>query len=279
MHVKNMDESAIAYQYGIFARKAMVITNLPIALASAAASAMIPEVSTTFARGDREEAGITVSRVTRVILMISIPCAVGLFALARPVMMILFPQKASLAEASMLLRFLSVTVVLYSLSTVTNAVLQGIGKVNAPVANALFALILQSVVLTLLLVFTDLGDVALCIVTIIYSLVMCVLNNMVMKQNLTIVNDFKKTYLLPVISSVIMGAGAYGVYRLFAYALSFAIQSDYFVNIFATTLAAGAGVCIYFVVLIKSGGATQEDIMRFPKGASIVGILKKARIL
>ncbi|MBP3196156.1 MAG: oligosaccharide flippase family protein, partial [Butyrivibrio sp.] len=70
MHVKNMDESLIAYQYGIFARKAIVITNLPIAFASAAASAMIPEVSTTFAKGTKEEAGATVSRVTRVSLMI-----------------------------------------------------------------------------------------------------------------------------------------------------------------------------------------------------------------
>ena len=98
-------------------------------------------------------------------------------------------------------------------------------------------------------------------------------------DGLHIVNDFKKTYLLPSISSVVMGAGAYGVYRLFDYALGFIIESDYFVNIFSTMLAAGAGVCIYFVVLIKSGGASKEDIMRFPKGASIVRILKKVRIL
>ena len=78
IHVKEMNESHVAFQYGIFARKAMVITNLPIALASAAASAMIPEVSTTFATGDKEGAGRLVSRVTRVILMISIPCAAGL---------------------------------------------------------------------------------------------------------------------------------------------------------------------------------------------------------
>ena len=179
MHVKNMDESAIASMYGIFNRKAMVITNLPIALASAAAAAMIPEVSTTFARGDKDEASATVSRVTRIILMISIPCAVGLFALAKPVMMILFPQRASLSEASMLLRILAITVVFYSLSTVTNAVLQGIGKVNAPVVNAVVALLVQTVVLSILLIYTDLGDVALCIVTIIYSLMMCVLNNIV----------------------------------------------------------------------------------------------------
>lgn len=279
MHVKNMDESLIAYQYGIFSRKAMVITNLPIALASAAASAMIPEVSTTFATGDKERAGKTVSRVIRVILMISIPCAVGLFALAEPVMMILFPQKASLAEASLLLMLLAITVVFYSLSTVTNAVLQGIGKVNAPVINAVIALIVQSVVLWILLVYTDLGDVALCIVTIVYSFIMCLLNNYVMQKNLPITYDLKKTYFLPIISSAVMGAAAYGVFKLFELIFKNFVGSYYFVNLFSTLVAVAAAVCVYFVVLIKSGGATEDDIRRFPKGVGIVNILKKIHLL
>lgn len=279
MHVKNMDESLIAYQYGIFARKAMVITNLPIALASAAASAMIPEVSTSFATGDRQSAGRTVSRVIRVILMISIPCAVGLFALARPVMMILFPQKASLGEASMLLMLLAITVIFYSLSTVTNAVLQGIGKVNAPVINAVIALVLQSAVLWILLVYTELGDVALCIVTIVYSFMMCLLNNFVMQKHLPISYDFKKTYLFPIIASVVMGAVAFGIYKLCEFLFGKFVGSDYFVNLFSTMVAASVAVCVYFVVLIKSGGASEEDILRFPKGAGIVRIMKKIRLL
>ena len=279
MHVKNMDESTVAYQYGIFARKAMVITNLPIALASAAAAAMFPEMSTTFSRGETQNAGETVSRVTRVILMISIPCAVGLFVLARPVMMILFPQRASLDEASMLLRFLAITVVFYSLSTVTNAVLQGIGRVNAPVVNALIALILQSIVLGFLLVHTDLGDIALCIVTIIYSFVMCILNHFVMVRNLPVQNDLKKTYLYPTVSSLVMGGAAFGIHFLFSYIFSFFVKSDYFANLFSTLIAVLFAVFIYFVVLIKSGGASEEDIRRFPKGAGIVSIFKKIRIL
>ncbi len=279
MHVKNMDESAVAYQYGIFARKAMVITNLPIALASAAAAAMIPEVSTTYAQKDHEKAGVTVSRVIRVILMISIPCAVGLFSLAKPVMMILFPQKASIDEAAMLLMLLAITVVFYSLSTVTNAVLQGIGRVDAPVINALAALVLQSIVLTLLLVYTNLGDVALCLVTILYSLVMCVLNNLVMKRYINVTYDLKKTYLLPGASALVMGVVAFGVHFLCSLLFGKFVGSDYFINLFSTTVSVAVAIPIYFVVLIKSGGASEEDIKRFPKGAGIVRILKRLRLL
>ena len=43
------------------------------------------------------------------------------------------------------------------LSTISNAVLQGIGKVNLPVVNAAVALVIQTVVLVPLLLATDLG--------------------------------------------------------------------------------------------------------------------------
>ena len=95
-----------------------------------------------------------------------------------------------------------------------NAVLQGIGKVNVPVVNAFFALLVQSVTLVLLLVFTDLSNLALCIVTIIYSLLMCVLNSMSLKKYITTVTNYKKVYVLPIASAVIMGGIAYLTYFL-----------------------------------------------------------------
>ncbi len=279
MHVKNVDEAQVAWQYGVFSRKAMVITNLPIALASAAAAAMIPDVAAKFAQGDDKGAGRTVSRVTKVILMISIPCSAGLFALARPVMMILFPQKASLDEAALLLMMLAVTVIFYSVSTVTNAVLQGIGKVNAPVINAVVALVIQSIVLAILLIYTDIGNFALCIATIVYSMLMCLFNHLVMKKSLPIYYNIKKTLILPGISSLVMGGTSFGIYHLFSFLFGRFMKNEYFINLFATMVAAMFAVFIYFVVLIKSGGANENDIMRFPKGYSIVKILKAVRIL
>ena len=103
LHAKGLDEAEIASMYGIFNRKAMTITKLPIALASAAATAMIPEISSLFSQGDKEGANRTVSKVTKVILMIAIPCAGALLFLAKPVIMILFPQRVSMDQAALLL--------------------------------------------------------------------------------------------------------------------------------------------------------------------------------
>ena len=279
MNVRQIDEQKVASMYGIFIRKSMLITNIPIAFASAAASAMMPELSAAFSKGDKAEVRDIVSRVLRVIYMISVPCAVGLLALARPVITILFPQRSSIGEASMLLMVLSVTVIFYSISTVTNAVLQGIGKLIAPVINAAISLVAQGVILVPLLLYTNLNDIALCIVTIVYSLMMCVLNNIVMKKHIPARNDFRKAYLLPTISAVVMGGVAFGVFKLFEFLFGLFVPSWYFVNLFATMFAVATAIPAYFVVLIKSGGASEEDIRRFPKGTAIVRLLKKFRVM
>ena len=79
---------------------------------------------------DYEECNEQVKQSIHLTMMISIPSAVGLAVLAYPVMQLLFPQKDTIDLAVHLLQMGCITVVFYCLSTVTNGVLQGIGKVN-----------------------------------------------------------------------------------------------------------------------------------------------------
>jgi stage V sporulation protein B len=127
MNVRGLGESETASLYGVYAGKALTITTIPIAMASAMASAMIPSISAKFIKGQRDEANAIATKVIRVSMLVAIPSAIGLIALARPVTMILFPQRGSLDQAAMLLAVLSLTVIFYSQSTITNSVLQGTG--------------------------------------------------------------------------------------------------------------------------------------------------------
>ena len=85
----------------------------------------------------------------------------------------------------------------YALSTLTNAVLQGIGKVNVPVINAALALVVQTVVLVPLLLFTKLSLYALAIAMITYSLLMCVLNNIAVRKSLHYKQEWLRTFCGP----------------------------------------------------------------------------------
>ena len=90
---KGFAEKEVATSYGIFSRKAVVISNIPIALASAMSSAMMPSIASNYAKGLKTETAQLVNRVIRMTMLIAIPSAIGLMALSKPVMMLLFLQR------------------------------------------------------------------------------------------------------------------------------------------------------------------------------------------
>ena len=83
--------------------KAVVISNVPIALATSLAAALIPSISGAYVQDRLQECRMKVQTATKTVLLIAIPSAVGLFALAEPITKVLFPQVESLELASNLL--------------------------------------------------------------------------------------------------------------------------------------------------------------------------------
>lgn len=269
--VGGYSENEIATAYGIFSGKAVVLSNIPIAIASAISAAMIPNISGTYAQGDKKATNRLIDRAIRTTMIIAIPAAVGLFVLAKPVVQLLFPQPDSIDIAAQLLQGLCITVVFYSLSTLTNAILQGAGKVNKPVINAAAALVIQTVVLIVLLLTTNLDLNCLVIATIVYSLLMCVFNQRSIHKSLGYRNNFKKSYLLPAIASVIMGVVAFLSYH----GVYFIVKS----NVVSLGIAIALAVVVYFAGIIKIGVISENELTGMPKGHLMVKFAKKLRLL
>lgn len=270
-YVYHMAESDIATNYGIFAGKAVVISNIPIAIASAMSSAMIPSISGSFAQGNLDKSRNQVNMAVKTTMLISIPCGAGLFALSRPVTQLLFPQVSSLALASSLLRAISISVIFYALSTLTNAVLQGIGKVNVPVVNAAIALVVQTVILIPLLLLTNLGLYSMAIAMVTYSFMMCILNNTAVKKALQFKQEFKRTFVIPALASIFMGIAAFLVYKG-VYAIISSNVIALFVSIFVAAI-------VYFLLVIKLKGLTREELLAIPKGTFLVKVFTKLHLM
>lgn len=270
-HIFHTDQSQIASLYGVFAGEAVVIANIPIAIASAMSASMIPTISGTYAKGNIRETNRKIGSAIKTTMLISIPCAVGLFVLAKPIVMLLFPQADTVDLSASLLRGLAITVVFYALSTLTNAVLQGIGKVNLPVINAAVALTIQTLILIPLLLYTDLKLNGLVIATISYSFLMCLLNAISVKKCLGYKQKIVRTYILPTIAALLMGATAYGVYQ----GVFYLVKN----NVIALCVAIIIAAIVYFVVSIFIKSITKEELLSLPKGRSLVVFAQKIRIL
>lgn len=268
---KDISSITTHIDYGIFSTQAVSMVNIPIALASAISSATIPGVSASYAKGEYETTKALVAKAIRMTMIVSIPAAVGLLLLAKPIMHFIFPQQDSLEQASWLLAALSVTVVLYGLSTLTNAVLQGIGRVNTPVIHSVIALIVQVAGLVALLLYTNLNLYALVCANVIYSLMMCILNQISVRKHLGYKQEIMKTFLKPLIASLIMGAAAFGVYH----GLYMLVP----VSRIVLLIAIGIGAVIYFVVILLIGGVNEQELRAFPKGAMMVHFAKKLHLL
>lgn len=276
--LKGAGETATTTLYGIFSNKAVVISNIPISIATAVSSAIIPGISASYARRDETGARRQVGNAIRITSIIAIPSAVGLAVLARPITMLMFPQMESLELASSLLSLLAVTVIFYSISTITNAALQSIGRMNLPLISAGIALVVQTVVLVLLLRFTDLDVRALVLVSILYSVMIFAVNQYYLRRFLGIRQDVRRDYLQPLVCAALMGAAAKAVYYLVSMAaepMRNLPKGFYFRNLAATAAALLAAVLVYGYTMVRSGTIRRKDLLSMPKGQLLVRLMEK----
>lgn len=276
--LKGAGETATTTLYGIFSNKAVVISNIPISIATAVSSAIIPGISAAYARRDETGARRQVGNAIRITSIIAIPSAVGLAVLARPITMLMFPQMESLELASSLLSLLAVAVIFYSISTITNAALQSIGRMNLPLISAGIALVVQTVVLVLLLRFTDLDVRALVLVSILYSVMIFAVNQYYLRRFLGIRQDVRRDYLQPLVCAALMGAAAKTVYYLVSMAaepMRNLLKGFYFRNLAATAAALLAAVLVYGYTMVRSGTIRRKDLLSMPKGQLLVRLMEK----
>lgn len=271
---RRLPEAAVTTVFGLFSNKAVVITNIPISVATAVSAAIIPNIATAYASGDIKETRRRSVNASRMALIISIPCAVGLMVLARPVTMLMFPQWDTLELASVLLALQAVTVIFLSVGTITNAVLQAIGRMNMPIVSAGVSLIIQTAALAFFLRYTDWGIYAMVLVSVLYAAIIFALNELFLRHYLDLRFSAVQVYGKPILSAVLMGAAAYGTYRV-VFAAAGRITGEYFANFMATVPAIFVAIIVYFFLLIRMGGFTEDDILGLPKGTKLVRLLKK----
>ena len=278
---KGYDEVQATTNYGLYSGKAIQIINIPVAIASSMSAAIIPTIARTYEVNAREETNYKIAQAIKVTMLISIPSAVGLFVLAKPIVLLLYPQKASVDIVAALIRTMAIAVVFYALSTLTNAVLQGTGKVNKPVPHALFSLIIQTVILVPLLLYTNLDLYALCIATVLYSFLMCIMNGYSIKKHLNYQQEMFRTFALPFFAAFWMGVVTAGVYYGLAKAmelLGFA-GSEMLQNIICLIPSLIAAVITYFALAIKSGAIRKNELKSMPKGYLLLRIAQKLHLI
>lgn len=269
MAAQGMAEKEYSSLLGLLNGQYDTMTNIPLSVSSALAASFMPSLVATMQTGNRKQIHSKINMVSRFNMLIAIPCAAGFITLSGPILNLLYFNQDN-AIPSLMLRIGGISVVFFCLSTVTNAALQGLDRMAAPVKNAAISLVIHVVALFIMLVVFKWEIYSIPISKIIFAGSICILNAHDLRGACGYMQEQKQTFVIPTIASVIMGAVSLLVHLLCVLFIG---------EMAAAVIAIIVAVIVYGIALVVLGGITEEEILSAPKGATLVAICRKLHLL
>lgn len=268
LDVQQADKSTVEIYWGIYVGKYKLLTNVPIAVASALSASTIPALTRARIEGDREEMRRKTEGAIRMVMLICIPSAFGLTALGEPILDLLSWNSNEIAPKLFLIG--SAAVIFYGLSTLTNGILQGIDHMRIPVRNAVIALVTHLLLLIVLVQVFKLHIYGVVLAYLFFAILMCILNGLAIRKYLDYHQELIRTFVIPGVSSLIMALAVWLLYQPLHKLIGVRIS---------TVLCLMLAVLIYAFFVLLLHGITEEELRAFPKGRTLVRVLKKIRLL
>ncbi|MBE6989804.1 MAG: polysaccharide biosynthesis protein [Ruminococcaceae bacterium] len=250
-------QAAAAALYGEYTYGVNLFT-LPASLISPMTISLIPAISAARARNDLSAARRHTSAAFRFTALLALPLGIGLSALARPILDLLYPEiPQTAAAAASHLTVLGIASIFVCLMTLTGGILQSHGRERIPLWTLLFGGLVK-ILSNYLLV----GDPAIGIRGAAYSTLLCyaviaALNLFAVARVVAERPGYVSVFARPLLASLVMAAGARAVFGLLGRVMSARP---------AALLAALAAVAIYAVLVPAMGVIRREDLISLPKG-------------
>lgn len=265
----NISETQGTILWGIYSAKYRVLTTMPIAIASALSTAIVPSLVRSYAAKEHKNVKSKVSLALKFSMLIAFPCGMGLSFLGGPINQFLFDDATDLTAHIM--RLSVFTVFSFSLSTISNAILQGIDKLKIPIKNSAISLGIHLVILPVLLIVFKMGIYAVVVGDILFGLTVSILNAFSIKKYLNYHQEIINTFLKPLVCSLLMGGVSLGSYQLI-----YIVSGNVVISLMTAIILS---VIVYALLLIFTKTITEEELFSMPKGTVLIKLFKKIHII
>ena len=252
--------------YGQLSGKVDTLTNLPLAVNIAFATALVPAISAAKAKNDRETATKRTSFSLLTSMLIGLPCVVGMIIFAQPILNLLYPNAN---QGALLLQLIAVSVIFSILDQTINGALQGFGKVMVPAIALGIGCVVKLILNLILLPIPELNVYGAAIGSIACHAVAFTIVFNVLKKYVKLDLPFKKFVVKPAIATAIMGICSYTAYLLLRGIISGRL---------ATIVSILFAVIVYVLAVLALKIYNKEDIYMLPRGEKIYNILEKLKI-
>ena len=257
--------------YGLISGYCDPLVNLPVVFIDAICIGMIPAVTTAFTLKNKADLDENVRTGLKSMMIIALPCTIGLISLARPILLLLYYKKPDEAIMAVpMMQILSVGIITLAVMRTLSSSLQGIGKVNLPVINLFIGAVTKIVVTYILVGIPAINVNGAAVGTVAAYFTAAILNYRGMRKHVDLEIDFAGVFARPFLASGIMGVSAIAIYHLF-----FALTDS---NRLSTLFAIMCAVVVYFVMVFLTKAVTREELAMVPKGDLIYRIAMKLHL-
>lgn len=238
------------------------LTNMPGVLTMALAMSLVPAISAFSAKRDHAGVQDTARLGLKLALIIGLPCAVGLFVLASPILAMLYPNltEGELTLAVDLMHTSSIGVIFLSLVQSMTGVIQGMGKPNVPVFNLFIGFVLKVASLLALMNIPQINIQGAAVSTVVCYAFAGIADTIYVIRRAKLRLGLVDVLLKPVLSSGVMGFVVFMIY-------SFMQEMEH--QALPTLAAVAVGVFAYGVMAIYFRFFTREELAYIPGGQRI----------
>ena len=251
--------------------KSDTLFNMPLAVNIAFATVLVPSIAGAIAKGETKEASEKTSYSVLISILIILPCAIGYIVLAEPIYNIIYPATP---DGYDLLSLMSVALVFSALTQTITGALQGIGKVYVPAVSILIGCIFKVVLNLTLIRIPSINIYGAAISSIVCQIVAFLINFFVLIRYIPIKLSLGKYIAKPLVSGIVMGAVAFGMYTL----LTKVMGAGYINNLIATVVSIGVSAVVYFGFVFALRIMSKDDILLLPAGGRILRLLIKLKL-
>lgn len=268
MNVQGHKENSYIILLGMLNGKYEFFISLPLLFVNWFAASKVPLIKKLVEEGNKRKIHNKISQCMRYIMLFILPCTVFYILYAKPLMTLVF---AGINDTpAILLRVGAVSMIFYSLTIVSNAILNTLDDWITVVKNACVSLIIQVISLMIMMIIFQWGIIAVVVSRIIFAASLFILNEHTLRERTGFVQDQKRTFTLPVMASLIMGGISYAIYFI----LELFIPEK--ITIVIVFIIAGIS---YILALIFVGGITQREMYRIPGGKYLAPLCKKLHLI
>ena len=268
---KYMSADEVQRCYVALSSNVRSIINLPAGITVSLAMSLVPAISAARASGDKKGLTEATQLGIKLSMVVGLPCAVGLFVLGGPIIHMLFRSISpeSLALATSLMRYASITVVFISLVQTATGALQGIGQQRLSVYFLLIGGVVKVISGYILLRIPAISINGASISNLLCYGVAGILDTIFLLRHVQMKLSLWDVFGKPVLGALWMGVLIWSCYRLL-YRLH--------PGSLATLGAILIGVAVYLLLVFALKMFNESELRRIPGGRKMIRFLGEKKL-